>query len=96
MKHPRAKEKYGKRREMIEPVFSYLRQVQGLNRFRRKGLNGVRTEFALHMMAYNLSRILAYICDKTGFIGSYIRQKIAIAMIYRIFQIKGNKVKLAR
>jgi transposase len=99
MKHPKAKENYGKRQGMVEPVFSYLRQVQGLNRFRRKGLNGVRTEFTLHMMAYNLSRILAYICDKTGFIGSYIRQKIAIiaiAMIYRIFQIKGNKVKLAR
>jgi hypothetical protein len=90
MKHPKAKENYGKRQGMVEPVFSYLRQVQGFNRFRRKGLNSVRTEFALHMMAYNLSRILAYICDKTGFIGNYIRQKIAniaianiaIAMIY--------------
>jgi transposase len=52
MKHPKAKENYEKRQGMVEPVFSYLRQVQGLNRFRRKGLNGVRTEFALHMMAY--------------------------------------------
>jgi hypothetical protein len=80
MKHPGAKEDYGKRQGMVEPVFGYLRQVQGLNRFRRKGLNGVRTEFALHMMAYNLSRILAYFCTKISLIWGYIRRKIAIAI----------------
>lgn len=43
---------------MVEPVFSQLRGRQGLNRFRRKGLAGVKVEFALHAMAYNLGRAL--------------------------------------
>jgi hypothetical protein len=41
-------------------VFSHLRERQGLNRFRRRGLAGVRLEFRLHLMAYNLGRALAY------------------------------------
>lgn len=95
MKHPAAKAEYGKRQGMVEPVFGYLRQIQGLNRFRRKGLNSVRTEFALHMMAYNLSRILAYVCAKTWLIWHFIHQKIAIITIvmkHRMLQIKSNQV----
>ena len=37
MEHPAAKKAYRKRQGMVEPVFSYLRTVQGLNRFRRRG-----------------------------------------------------------
>lgn len=44
---------------MVEPVFSHLRGQQGLNRFRRQGLKQVKSEFALHIMAYNLSRAVA-------------------------------------
>ena len=44
---------------MVEPVFSVLGQLQGLKRFRRRGLAGARLEFALHVMAYNLSRVVA-------------------------------------
>ena len=44
---------------MVEPVFSHLRGRQRLYRFRRRGLAGVRVEFALHAMAYNVSRVLA-------------------------------------
>jgi hypothetical protein len=40
-------------------VFSHLRGRQRLYRFRRRGLAGVRVEFALHAMAYNVSRVLA-------------------------------------
>ena len=60
MRHPKAREVYSKRQAMVEPVFSYLRQVQGLNRFRRRGLKGVQIEFGLHVLAYNISRIMAY------------------------------------
>ena len=45
---------------MVEPVFGYLRQVQGLNRFLRRGLRGVKVEFGLHILAYNLSRVVAH------------------------------------
>jgi hypothetical protein len=59
MEHPQARSIFGKRKAMVEPVFSHLRGQQGLNRFRRKGLKQVKSEFALHIMAYNLSRAVA-------------------------------------
>jgi transposase len=59
MQQEAVRERYKKRQAMVEPVFSYLRQKQGLNRFRRKGLKAVRLEFALHAMAYNLGRVVA-------------------------------------
>ena len=59
MRHPQAKKILYQRKAMVEPVFSVLRLKQGLNRFRRKGLEGVKREFALHMLAYNLSRYIA-------------------------------------
>ena len=61
MRDPEVRVRYGQRKAMVEPVFSYLRGSQGLNRFHRFGLRGVRVEFALHAMAYNLSRLLAYL-----------------------------------
>ena len=36
MQHPKAKKVFSKRKAMVEPVFGYLRDIQGLNRFRRK------------------------------------------------------------
>lgn len=47
------------RKSMVEPVFSHLRGQQGFNRFRRTGLQAAKREFALHVMAYNLSRAVA-------------------------------------
>lgn len=44
---------------MVEPVFSALRQQQGLSRFRRPGLAGVKREFSLHALASNLARVEA-------------------------------------
>ena len=58
MSQPEHRQRYRQRQTMVEPVFSQLRGRQGLNRFRRKGLAGVQVEFALHAMAYNLSRAL--------------------------------------
>lgn len=59
MEHPQARAIFSRRKAMVEPVFSHLREQQGLSRFRRKGLQRVRREFALHVMAYNLSRAVA-------------------------------------
>ena len=56
MEHPQAKRLFRQRQAMVEPVFSVLRGRQGLNRFRRRGLLGVKREFALHVLAYNLKR----------------------------------------
>ena len=41
---------------MVEPVFAELRERQGLKRFHRRGLAGVKVEFSLHCIAYNLKR----------------------------------------
>ncbi len=59
MQHPQAQQDFGHRQVMVEPVFRHLRLVQGLTRFRRRGLSGVKREFALHVLAYNLSRAVA-------------------------------------
>lgn len=59
LEDPQARERYKQRAAMVEPVFSVLRMVQGLQRFRRFGLAGVRREFGLHVLAYNMGRMLA-------------------------------------
>ncbi len=56
MQQAQAQQRYLKRQGMVEPVFSQLKCRQGLRRFRRRGLQAVRCEFALHALAYNLSR----------------------------------------
>jgi transposase len=61
MKHPQARARYARHKAWVEPVFSELRLRQGLNRFRRRGLEKVRLEFRLHLTAYNLSRIVAWV-----------------------------------
>ena len=59
MQHPQARRIFSQRKAIVEPVFSSLRRQQGLDRFRRRGLQAVTREFALHVMAYNLSRAVA-------------------------------------
>ena len=75
MQHPQAQKAFHQRQAMVEPVFSVLKQVQGLTRFRRRGLSGVKRELTLHVLAYNLKRmVLAYICMKltlSGHLKSY-------------------------
>jgi len=59
MQHCQARRIFSQRKAIVEPVFSSLRGQQGLDRFRRRGLLAVRREFALHVMAHNLSRAVA-------------------------------------
>ena len=59
MRQPRAQEAYRRRKHMVEPVFSELKGIQGLHRFKRRGLKNVRLEFALHASAHNLRRLVA-------------------------------------
>lgn len=71
MVQAQARQRYAQRQAMVEPVFSVLRHRQDLQRFRRNGLAGVRVEFALHAMAYNLSRALA--CALTSLFARLIK-----------------------
>jgi hypothetical protein len=59
MQHPQARRIFSQCKAIVEPVFSSLRSQQGLNRFRRRGLQAVKREFALHVLAHNLSRAVA-------------------------------------
>ena len=59
LKDESVRERYRKRSGWVEPIFSHLKEQQGLTRFRRKGLRKVRVEFALHALAYNLGRAIA-------------------------------------
>lgn len=59
MQHHQARRIFSQRKAIVEPVFSSLRGQQGLGRFRRRGLRAVKREFALHVMAHNLSRAVA-------------------------------------
>ncbi|AKH65665.1 hypothetical protein VY86_22245 [Photorhabdus thracensis] len=61
MARPESKQILSQRKSLVEPVFSALRGIQRLERFRRKGLSAVKLEFSLHAMAYNLSRAVALI-----------------------------------
>ena len=84
MEQPQVKAIFGRRQAMVEPVFSHLRGKQGLNRFRRMGLQAIKREFALHAIAHNISRALALLkaiiyafsalCDRIADAGSRPRQ----------------------
>lgn len=59
LSHPSARANYVRRAAMVEPVFADLRQIQGLRRFLRRGIERVRAEFSLHAIAHNLGRLVA-------------------------------------
>jgi len=59
MRQKGAQRRYLKRQAIVEPVFSELRGIQNLSRFRRRGIAGVGLEFILHAIAHNLRRALA-------------------------------------
>ena len=54
LEQPHARRAYRRRGPIVERPFAELRERQGLRRFRRRGLLGVRVEFALHCIAFNL------------------------------------------
>ena len=54
LEQPRAREKYRQRRTLGERVYAELSERQGLRRFHRRGIEGVRLEFALHCIAFDL------------------------------------------
>lgn len=86
MQQPQVADIFRKRKTMVEPVFSHLRGQQGLTRFRRKGLRAVRREFALHALAYNLSRAVALMRALFArFLPATLQISAARALFRRIF-----------
>ena len=46
------------RRETVEHPFGTIKSWMGATHFLMKGLKNVRTEMALHVLAYNLTRVM--------------------------------------
>jgi len=59
MREPAARACYARRKAVVEPVFGVLKQQRGMRQFRRRGLIGVGTEWALASTAFNLTRMFA-------------------------------------
>jgi transposase len=59
MSTPEARARYRQRQASIEPVHGEQKHIQGMRRFRRRGLHKVRLEYSLHCMAHNLRRFRA-------------------------------------
>jgi transposase len=59
MRSPAARACYARRKTMVEPVFGVLKQQRGMRQFRRRGLIGVASEWALATTAFNLTRMFA-------------------------------------
>ncbi len=57
-KNKKARQEYRQRQHMVEPIYSELKQRQGLDRFHRCGLKMVRAEFSIHCLAHNLKKAL--------------------------------------
>jgi transposase len=50
-------ERYRKRRQTVEPLFGNTKHNKGVTRFLRRGRVKVRTEWRLHMMSHNLTKL---------------------------------------
>jgi transposase len=50
-------QRYRKRRQTVEPLFGHTKHNKGLTRFLRRGRVKVRTEWRLHMMTHNLTKL---------------------------------------
>jgi transposase len=57
LQHPTARRFYRRRSAMIEPVFGQRKTNLQLDRFLRRGLNAVNAEWALEIIAHNLTKL---------------------------------------
>jgi len=53
----RGRERYGKRKQTVEPLFGDTKHNKGFTHFNRRGRVKVRTEFRLLLMAHNLTKV---------------------------------------
>ncbi len=56
---PEAKALYKLRKQSVEPVFGIVKSAMGFNRFLLRGLDKVKTEWAIVALAYNCRRMVA-------------------------------------
>jgi hypothetical protein len=89
LQQPRARQVYGRRMVIGEPVHAEFRERLGLRRFHRRGLVGVRAEFAICCIGYNLKKALSrravvivfVVCSAPGASGHRVALVWAIAVM---------------
>ena len=57
LRTPEGTQAYAKRSHTVEPVFGNLKENKGFTRFRRRGLDAVKSEWALMTIAQNLGKL---------------------------------------
>ena len=70
MSTPAAKEAYGLRKQLVEPVFGIIKEQQGARRFLLRGLVNVAAEWTMLATAFNL-RTLCRVWRSSPFIGLF-------------------------
>jgi hypothetical protein len=57
LRTPEGRERYRKRKSLVEPVFGTLKEQREMRQFQRRGLAKVTVEFTLAALAFNLTRL---------------------------------------
>jgi transposase len=57
LRSAQGRERYRKRKSLVEPVFGVLKEQRGMRQFQRRGLAKVVVEFTLAALAFNLTRL---------------------------------------
>ena len=87
LSQPAARRQYRLRRTLGERSFAVFRERQGLTRFHRFGLVGVRVEFALHVMAFDLKWALNQFAAGAGTAGT----QACMAVVVLVWARMGGK-----
>lgn len=57
LRSPEGRRRYGRRKEIVEPIWGVLKEQRGMRRFRMRGLAKVAIEFTFAATALNLTRL---------------------------------------
>ncbi len=60
MKNETSRQRYGLRRQTVEPRFGEIKHVRGVRRFLHRGLSAARHEWALACTAVNIGILLRH------------------------------------
>ena len=60
LRTPAGRERYAKRKHIVEPVFGQMKQARGFRQFLLRGLKKVRGEWKLVCLTHNLLKIWRY------------------------------------
>ncbi len=60
LRTPSGRERYAKRKHIVEPVFGQMKQARGFRQFLLRGLNNVKAEWSLVCLTHNLLKMWRY------------------------------------